>query len=184
MNEKEEKIQGFKRGKHKGRNDLAGEHKYTDIGQLILLFVFLVVWSIDSFFLKFSTFLADYIPIYVTIPIGVIALIISGVFAFTGLRKVFKEERAKPGVITSGVFAYCRHPVYFGSILLFVGLSILTWSLLAFGICVIIVIFYEYAATFEEKLLVKQFGQEYRDYQKRVPKWIPGLKVFSRKSEK
>ena len=48
----------------------------------------------------------------------------------------------------------------------------------------IIVIFYEYAATFEEKLLVKQFGQEYRDYQKRVPKWIPGLKVFSRKSEK
>ncbi len=180
MNENEEKIQGFTRGKHKGRKDLAGEHKFTDIGQLILLFVFIVVHVIDSFFLKFSTFLADYIPIYVTIPLGAIILIISGVFAFAGLRKVFKEEREKPGVITSGAFAYCRYQVYFGSILLFMGLSILSWSLLAFGLCVIIIVFYEYVATFEEKLLVEQFGQEYRDYQKKVPKWIPGLKSIKR----
>lgn len=184
MNENEEKIKGFKRGKHKGRKDLAGEHKFTDIGQLILLIVFMVVWIIDSFFLKFSTFLPDYIPNYVTIPLGVIVLTISGVFAFAGLRKVFKEIREKPHVVTSGAFAYCRHPVYFGSILLFVGLSILSWSLIAFGISVMTIIFYEYVATYEEKLLVEQFGQEYRDYQKKVPKWIPGLKVFSRKSEK
>lgn len=184
MNENEEKIQGFKRGKHKGRKDLAGEHKLTDIGQVVLLVVFMVVWVIDSFFLKFSTFLSDYIPNYVTIPLGITILIVSGVFAFTGLRKVFKEVRAKPDVVTSGVFSYCRHPVYFGSILLFVGLSILSWSIIAFGICVIIIVFYEYVSTYEEKLLVEQFGQEYRDYQKRVPKWIPGLKVFSRKSEK
>ena len=151
---------------------------------MILLIIFIVVHVIDSFFLKFSTFLSDYIPNYVTIPLGIIVLIVSGVFAFGGLRKVFKEVREKPQVVASGVFAYCRHPVYFGSILLFVGLSILSWSIIAFGISVIIVIFYEYVATYEEKLLVEQFGQEYRDYQKKVPKWIPGLKVFSRKSEK
>lgn len=184
MSENEEKMKGHTRGRHKGREDLAGEHKFTDIGQMILLFVYLVVWVLDSFILKFSTFLNECIPIYVTIPIGVIVLIISGIFAFAGLRKVFKEVREEPSVVTSGVFAYCRHPVYFGSILLFVGMSIFSWSLLSFGICVIIIIFYEYVATYEEKLLVKQFGQEYRDYQKRVPKWIPGLKVFSRKSEK
>ncbi len=183
MSENEEKIQGFTRRKNKGREDLAGEHKFTDTGQLILLFIFLVVWFLDSFTLKFSTFLADDIPIYVTIPLGVIVLIISGFFAFAGLRKVFKEVRDKPGVVTSGVFAYCRHPVYFGSILLFVGLSILAWSLLAFGICIIIIIFYEYVATYEEKLLVKQFGQEYSDYQKKVSKWIPGLKPIKKRSK-
>ena len=183
MNDKEEKIQGHTRGKHKGREDLAGEHKFTDIGQLILLFIFVTVWILDSFVFEFSTFLADDIPVYVTIPLGAIVLIISGVFAFTGLRKVFKEERVEPGVITSGVFTYCRHPVYFGSILLFVGLSILTWSLLAFGLCIIIIMFYEYVATYEEKLLVKQFGQEYIQYQQQVPKWIPGLKIFSKKKD-
>ena len=146
----------------------------------ILLFIFIVVWSLDSFVFEFSTFLSESIPIYVTIPIGVIVLVISGVFAFTGLRKVFKEVRAKPGVVISGAFAYCRHPVYFGSILLFVGLSILSWSLLAFGLCIIIIIFYEYVATYEEKLLVKQFGQEYSNYQKKVSKWIPGLKSFQK----
>jgi len=180
MNENEEKIQGFKRGKHKGRTDLAGEYKFTDIGQLILLVIFIVVWCLDSFILKFSTFLAEHIPKYVTIPLGFTVLIISGVFAFVGLRKVFKEVREKPSVITSGAFAYCRHPVYFGSILLFVGLSILSWSLLAFGISVVIVVFYEYVSTYEEKLLVEQFGQEYRDYQKKVPKWIPRLKSIKK----
>ncbi len=180
MTENEDKTRGHTRGKHKGREDLAGEHKFTDIGQLILLFIFLVVWSLDSFILKFSTFLSESIPIYVTIPLGVIVLIISGFLAFAGLRKVFKEVREKPGVVTSGVFAYCRHPVYFGSILLYVGLSILAWSLLAFGLCVVIIIFYEYAATYEEKLLVKQFGQEYSDYQKKVSKWIPGLKSIKK----
>jgi protein-S-isoprenylcysteine O-methyltransferase Ste14 len=184
MNDDEEKIQGFTRGKHKGRKDLAGEHKITDIGQVILLVIFMVVWVIDSFFLKFSTFLSDYIPIYVTIPLGFTILIISGVFAFTGLRKVFKEVREKPQAVTSGTFAYCRHPIYFGSILLFVGLSILSWSLTAFGISVIVIIFYEYVATYEEKLLVEQFGQEYRDYQKKVPKWIPGLKFFQKTKRK
>ncbi|MCG3223447.1 MAG: isoprenylcysteine carboxylmethyltransferase family protein [Candidatus Heimdallarchaeota archaeon] len=184
MNENKEKIQGFTRRKHKGRKDLAGEHKLTDIGQVILLFIFLVVWCLDSFLFKFSTFLADDIPIYVTIPLGAIVLIISGFFAFTGLRKVFKEVREKPGVVTSGVFAYCRHPVYLGSILLFVGLSILAWSLSTLGLCVIIIIFYEYVATYEEKLLVEQFGQEYKDYQKKVPKWIPGLKFFQTNERK
>ncbi|MHA1200195.1 MAG: methyltransferase family protein [Candidatus Heimdallarchaeaceae archaeon] len=184
MNYNEEKIKGFKRGKHKGRKDLAGEHKITDIGQVILFVIFMVVWVIDSFFLKFSTFLSDYIPIYVTIPLGITILVISGVFAFTGLRKVFKEVREKPGVVTSGVFTYCRHPVYFGSILLFVGLSILNWSIIAFGISVIIIVFYEYVSTYEEKLLVEQFGQEYRDYQKKVPKWIPGLKFFQKNERK
>ncbi|MHA1419733.1 MAG: methyltransferase family protein [Candidatus Heimdallarchaeaceae archaeon] len=178
MNDKEERLQGFIRGKHKGRKDLAGEHKITDVGQIILLSIFLIVWCLDSFIFQFSTFLSGFIPIYVTIPLGVTVLIISGVFVFTGLRKVFKEEREKPQVIVSGAFTYCRHPVYFGSILLYVGLSILTWSLLAIILCEVIILFYEYVATYEEKLLVDRFGEEYRDYQKKVPKWIPRMKSF------
>lgn len=45
----------------KGKN---GEHPFGDIGQLILLGLFLVVWVGDSFFLRISTFPSDYVPMY------------------------------------------------------------------------------------------------------------------------
>lgn len=181
MNEEKEELEAFKRGSQKEREDIIGEHKFTDIGQLVLLFIYLVVWGIDSFYLHFSTFLGDYIPIYVTIPLGCIVLILAGYLAFKGLKQVFKEERDVPQVITTGVFGICRHPVYLGSILLFIGMTVLTWSLLSLGVCIIVIIFYEYVATYEEKLLVKQFGQAYEEYQRNVPKWVPMMKFFKRR---
>jgi hypothetical protein len=41
--------------------DLTGEHPFEDIGQLIIAFLFLVVWITDSFFFKYSSFLNKYI---------------------------------------------------------------------------------------------------------------------------
>jgi hypothetical protein len=42
-----------------------GEHPFGDTGQLISLGVFVVVWIGDSFFLRQSTFLSNYVPLYV-----------------------------------------------------------------------------------------------------------------------
>ena len=40
-----------------------GEHPYGDMGQLILLILFLLVWVLDSFVLHFATFPAGHIPL-------------------------------------------------------------------------------------------------------------------------
>jgi len=54
------------------RDDLTGEHRLGDAGQLILFLIFLAVWITDSFFFKYSSFLNNYIPPAVQITLGAI----------------------------------------------------------------------------------------------------------------
>ena len=46
-----------------------GEHPFGDSGQLILLVLFLLIWVVDSFLLRISTFLSDYISLYIRLVI-------------------------------------------------------------------------------------------------------------------
>ncbi len=177
MEEEAKKTRGHKMGHHKDRDDIIGEHKLSDMGQLVFLGIFTVLWVLDSFVFNFSTLLTEYIPIYVVAPIGGVILILAGYLAFKGLRQVFKEVRDPPEVIRTGVFRYSRHPVYLGSILLYLGLTIITLSLASLGLLVGIVIFYNFIASYEEQLLSEQFEDEYEDYKEDTPRWIPVPKI-------
>ena len=160
---------------HGDREDLIGEHPLGDAGQIVLLVIFLVVWIADSFILKYSTFLAVYIPLYVRIPLGVIVLGIALYFAKEGHDVVFGEVREQPEIIRKGVFGRVRHPLYFAAILLYMGLILFTCSILSFMIWVVIILFYNFIAKHEEGLLLDKFGTDYQDYMKQVPRWIPKI---------
>ena len=160
---------------HSHRVDLVGEHPFGDTGQLILLLVFLAVWVMDSFILRFSTFGAEYVSLIVRLPLGILVLIVAGYLALQGMKVVFGEERSEPMVIKEGVFNFVRHPVYLGCILFYIALAIFSLSLSASVICITIVVFYHYIAKYEEKLLLLKFGSEYEKYMKSVPMWIPRL---------
>jgi protein-S-isoprenylcysteine O-methyltransferase Ste14 len=161
---------------HRNRPDLAGEHKYTDAGQVILLVIFLIVWILDSFMLHYSTFLNENIKWYFRIIPGIIILVGAQYIAWSGIKTVFGEVREPPRVITEGVFSIVRHPVYFGSFMAFFGLVFMTSSLFSFLIWIIMIIFYYYISRYEEKLLLTKFGKEYEDYMKKVPMLFP-LKI-------
>jgi len=160
---------------HRKRDDLAGEHKLGDIGQIGLLIIFLAVWIYDSFVAGMSIFLADSVPLFLRIPVAILLLLISGYMAVSGLGIVFGEIREKPSVIEKGVFKMIRHPMYLGAILVYLALFLFTMSLLSLGVIFIIVIFYNIIARYEEKLLIKKYGDDYRQYMNRVPRWFPGL---------
>ena len=158
---------------HADRSDLVGEHVLGDIGQFILLMIFLAVWIIDSFVARYSTFLAAYIPLFLRLPVALFILVCSGYFARSGLRIVFGEIREQPMVLRQGVFKVVRHPIYFGSILLYLGLSIATASLAAMLVWMGILSFYHFISRYEEKLLLNRFGAEYEKYMSEVPMWMP-----------
>jgi len=164
---------GHLRKSHQHRGDLTGEHAFSDIGQLIFLVVFLVVWIADSFVFKYSTFLTQYVSNYIRVPIALIVLVISGLLAWTGLKIVFRETREEPQVITTGVFSIVRHPIYLSSILLYLGFILLSLSLLSVLVWVIIVIFYYMISRYEEKLPTQRFGLAYEEYKKKVPMLFP-----------
>ena len=159
--------------KHADREDLTGEHRLGDTVQLILLVIFLVVWILDSFVLGFSTFLAESVSWFVRFPVGVILLIFTFLLERSGLKTVFGKPQDTPHVITSGAFSVVRHPIYLGAILGYAGMICLTLSIASAALLVIIVSFYRYISRYEEKLLTQRFGDEYREYMKKVPMLFP-----------
>jgi protein-S-isoprenylcysteine O-methyltransferase Ste14 len=78
-------------------------------------------------------------------------------------------------VVSSGVYGLVRHPQYLGGFLGHLGVSLLLSSrdslfVTPLVVCVVYLISWK-----EEVELVNMFGDEYRDYQGKVPMLIPRL---------
>jgi len=168
-----EEKKGHHHARYADREDLTGEHRLGDTIQLILMIIFLTVWILDSVVLGFSTFLAESVPGFIRWPAGVILLIITFFLEWSGLRTVFGKTREIPHVITGGIFSVVRHPIYLGAILAYAGMTCMTLSLASAALLVVIIVFYSYISRYEEKLLIQRFGDEYREYMKKVPMLIP-----------
>jgi len=167
---KEDKLE---KKAHHGRDDLTGEHKLGDSGQLILFAIFIVVWIADSFILHYTDFPAQYIPYYIRIGLAAVVLVLGAYIAMASHNILFKEKREVPAVIRKGIFGTVRHPLYLGAILFYLGLLIVTCSLIATMIWLIIIGFYHFIARYEERLLLEKFGEDYIRYMEKVPMWLP-----------
>ncbi|MGD8257965.1 MAG: isoprenylcysteine carboxylmethyltransferase family protein [Desulfobacterales bacterium] len=149
-----------------------GEHPFGDSGQLILLIVFLLIWVVDSFFLQISTFLSDYVSLYIRLVISGFILVIA-IYLIRSGHVVVSHEQRPSGVVSTGAFRYVRHPLYLGSIMFYLGISVSTASLFSLVLVVVIFLFYNCIAGYEEKLLEDRFDAEYRNYKKKTGKWVP-----------
>ncbi len=151
-----------------------GEHPFGDAGQLILIGVFLVVWVGDSFFLRKSTFISAYVPLYIRLVVFGLTFI-TALSLFRSGHVVISREQRPNNVVATGSFRYVRHPLYLASILGYIGLTVSTVSLFSLALFVGIFVFHNYIASYEEKLLEARFGEEYRKYKKRTGKWAPRI---------
>ncbi len=82
-------------------------------------------------------------------------------------------DRDKPGpLVTSGVYAWSRHPIYVAFVLLFLGsfllLGRLVFLVLLGAMCAVL---YAYAII-EERFLAARFGDSYAGYAARVARWV------------
>ena len=149
-----------------------GEHPAGDAMQLVFLAAFIIVWAADSFFLHISTFLAGRVHILIRAAVLAAAVIISIQLLKSGHAAV-SDEKGPQRILSEGAFAYVRHPLYLAALLFYTGLSVITLSLISLGLFVVIFIFYDYIASYEEKIMVERFGDEYERYRKSTGKWLP-----------
>ena len=164
----------------RNREDLCDEHPSGDVGQIIFGLLFFAVWALDSFVFKLTTFPAAYVPLYVRLPVAGLLVGLSLYMSVKGHKIVFGETREPPKVIQRGVFSYTRHPLYLGTILLYLGFVVSTLSVAAFVLWVIIFIFYDRISAYEEVRLEERFGEEYSEYTRQVPRWLPRPGGFSK----
>jgi protein-S-isoprenylcysteine O-methyltransferase Ste14 len=97
---------------------------------------------------------------------------------FTGLSgiKSLYEERPSASLHVTGVHRFMRHPLYLGTFAFIWGLFLLIpyASLLLSN--TIITVYTLLGIELEEAKLIDEFGDDYRTYQKSVPKLIPSRK--------
>jgi protein-S-isoprenylcysteine O-methyltransferase Ste14 len=157
---------------HKSHVTDEGEHPLSHSGQKTFLGVFLAVWLIDSFILHESTFLSNYLPLSIrALAFG--SIFTAAVLLLKSGHVVVSQEQRPTNVVTSGAFKYVRHPIYLASILFYLALSIATASLASLCLVVGIFVFYNYIATYEERLLEAKFGDRYKMYELQTGKWFP-----------
>ena len=161
---------------HADRDDLTGEYRWGDLGQIILLFLFLGIWAADSFFFRFSTFLSASVALWIRLLIAIPVFVIGSLMVRSGLAIVFGEVRETPAVIRKGVFGRVRRPIYVAALLFYIGIWITTLSLATAAVLLIGFIFYAFISRHEENLLLARFGDEYTAYMSEVPMWIPRFK--------
>ena len=154
--------------------DKGGEHPFGDAGQLILFAVFILAWIVDSFFLHLTTQLASYVPLVPRLVVAGLILAL-GLYLMAVSHKIIEKIKRPDGVVSSGAFRYVRHPLYLAAILFYLGMTLTTLSLACVALCVVIFLFYNFIAGYEEKLLLARYGNDYRDYLKRVGRWLPRL---------
>jgi len=95
--------------------------------------------------------------------------------AHLGRSVVFDPQIQSRGFTSSGPFRYLRNPLYLGTILHTVALSVLmSWKGAAFAV-VAVVILQVVLITSEERYLASKLGAEYSEYRRQVPRLIPRI---------
>ncbi len=91
------------------------------------------------------------------------------------------SELTAPKLVTSGPYAFCRNPLYWGNCLNGMGVA---WAasggwpigqrcLILLGCAMALALVYYACIKAEERFLAEKFGEEYRDYCRRTPCFVP-----------
>ncbi|HXZ90321.1 MAG TPA: isoprenylcysteine carboxylmethyltransferase family protein [Candidatus Dormibacteraeota bacterium] len=76
-------------------------------------------------------------------------------------------------LVTSGPYGYVRHPIYLGAFIFIVALAFVAANLLVLLPTLVLIVLLYASIGKEESLLTGRFGDEYREYMKRTPRFIP-----------
>lgn len=78
-------------------------------------------------------------------------------------------------LVTTGIYAYTRNPMYMGHLIFLTGLSLVSRSRLALAVTAALFPWFDERARADHQRLITFFGEPYRQYAARVPRWLPGL---------
>lgn len=107
-------------------------------------------------------------------------LIFAGFILLGTAWKVLYEAQQAHRLVTTGPYAYLRHPQYAGFILIMLGF-LLQWPTLVTSIMLpILVTMYVKLARREEREALTEFGEIYRRYMASTPAFIPRLRNILR----
>jgi protein-S-isoprenylcysteine O-methyltransferase Ste14 len=107
-------------------------------------------------------------------------LILAGVLLDVWAASLFRERRTSfklqggaASLITDGPFGFSRNPMYLGITAALLGLAVFLGSLMAVLYPALFFVLFQFVVIpMEEKRMEEAFGEEYRDYKRKVRRWL------------
>lgn len=151
------------------------EFPHTDEILPLSAALFFAVWMLDSFVLRFSDRFVGFAPIVIRVTFFVGLEISAVVLGFYSHEALFGKKSVGSALITDGVFAHVRHPLYLSILLAYLGFFFGSMSLISLIPWACFAVLFDKMASYEEEDLLRIFREKYTDYSRRVPKWFPKL---------
>ena len=150
----------------------------TKFPRSFLKIFILLVFMLPILILPFTKGPQLPISIIPALIIGIILLILNFYIKVIAQKQIGKLPGLKTNgkLITTGIYSIIRNPLYLSNGFLALGLAIIFKSLYAFLFSIVYFLFFLLIIYFEEKDLLKKYGEEYKKYKKKVKyKIIPWI---------
>jgi protein-S-isoprenylcysteine O-methyltransferase Ste14 len=149
----------------------------TSLLTLLLAFLSMNFWN----WLYFLTEPALVQPILLIMGIllavsgAIIAMQASKIISVSTVADMRTDRR--PELVTDGIYARVRHPLYLATIMVFGAMAFLYPFPVVIVFALSMIVYTIVGAFLEERKLILHYGQEYRDYRERVGFILPKLRA-------
>ncbi|MBX9461410.1 MAG: isoprenylcysteine carboxylmethyltransferase family protein [Aquamicrobium sp.] len=104
---------------------------------------------------------------------GALAIDITAMRTMARAKTTIMPHRGSDHLVTGGPFSFTRNPIYLGNTMLMIGIGLIAgivWFILLAPVAAFVT--QKLAIEREERHLEIRFGKKYRDYAKKVRRWI------------
>ena len=93
---------------------------------------------------------------------------------FIGIYQIKNHHEFHPSTLNRSSWnSIVRHPLYFGGIILIVGILLITPTIKLSITSLLAIVYLYFGTLWEEKKLIAEFGSTYKDYQREVSMLLP-----------
>jgi protein-S-isoprenylcysteine O-methyltransferase Ste14 len=85
------------------------------------------------------------------------------------------DRDARPGLVTAGIYAWSRNPIYLAVFLLLAGFALMVPTWFSIALAVAAPIGFRRQAIYEEQYLRRTYGEAFERYGRGVGRFLPGL---------
>ena len=106
--------------------------------------------------------------------VGIPLVLLGGMLAVWGMVTVGWKNTSgqRGGLVSAGPYRFTRNPQYLGDIVFFIGVGVIANSVFLWIAHLLLALVFVVGPLTEEPWLEEQYGDAYREYRRRVPRFL------------